>query len=120
MSNMTTDDGGTVLTIPAGRWFFGSVTLAATLHVEPGGLATQSFPSITVSGVGGTWQDGDTIAALALFVGPVTAVSTSGASAAQSVTVTDIRFHARDNDVSFILNHTSATSAVATAIGEIK
>lgn len=120
MPNMTTVNGGTIITIPAGKWFFGDIMLAATLNVQPGGAATSSFPSVTVSGVGGTWDNGSTVISLALFTGPVSLSSLQGASTAETAMLPNIRFHARDNDVSFILNHDASTTAAATAIGEIK
>jgi hypothetical protein len=119
MSNSTTVDGGTIVTIPANSLWHGSISLCATLAVSAGGAAATSFPSITLSGEGGTWPDGHTIAALALFVPAVGATAVTGSQATESMVINNVSIRARDNDLSFILNHGAGITAVGTACGEI-
>lgn len=119
MANSTTANGGTVITIPANTSWQGCVSLCATLAVAVGGSAATQFPSITVSGTGGTWPDGDTIVALALFVPAVGVTAVSGSQVAAGLATGHMSVQARANPISFILNYGTGVTAVGTACGEI-
>lgn len=119
MPNSTIVNGGTIFTIPANSLWHGSISLCATLAVAGGGSAATSYPSITLSGEGGTWPDGHTIAALALFVPAVGVTAVSGSQVSESMVINNVSIRARDNDLSFILNYGTGVTAVGTACGEV-
>lgn len=119
MSNSTTSNGGTVITVPANTTWIGSISLSATLAVAIGGAAATSYPSITVSGTDGTWSDGDVVLRLALFVPAVGVTALTGALARGDQTISSVRIQARENPISLILNVGAGVTAVATAIGEV-
>lgn len=119
MSNSTTVDGGTVLSIPAGKTWQGCLSLAATLAVSVGGAAATRFPKITISGTGGNIDNGDTLVSLALFVPAVGATALTGSLTTDSLAVGPIQIQARDNPITLILTLGSGVTGVATAAGEI-
>lgn len=119
MANTTTTNGGVVLAIPANSIWRGCIMLSATLAVAVAGGAATSYPSITVSGSLATWNDGDTVARVALFVPAVGITALTGAQTTTSISTGEIQVQTRANPVNLVLNFTTAgTSAVATAIGE--
>ena len=119
MANSTTANAGTVLTVPANKIWQGSVSLSATLAVSIGGSAGTQFPSITVSGLGANWADGDVVLKLALAVPAVGALSLAGATASGSVSTPEIRIRTRANPVSLILNIGAGVTGVGTAVGHV-
>lgn len=119
MANTTTVNGGVVVTIPANSMWAGSVTLCATLAVTVGGSAATQFPSITVSGTGSTWADGDTVIRLALFVPAVGVTALTGSLATATLATGGITVQTRANPISLILNLGAGVTAVGTAIGEL-
>lgn len=119
MANSTTVNGGTVLTIPAHSMWEGSVMLCATLAVAIGGSAATQFPSITVSGLGGTWPDGDTVVRLALFVPAVGVTAVTGSQVTAALATGRITVQTRDNPIDLILNFGNGVTACGTAIGEV-
>lgn len=119
MANSTTANGGTVLTVPANKTWRGSVSLCATLAVSVGGGAATSFPAITVSGVGGTWADGDVVLKLALFVPAVGVTALTGSMVTATLATGDIQVQARANPIDLLLSIGAGVTGVGTAIGEI-
>lgn len=118
MANTTTTNGGTVLTIPANSLWHGSISISATLAVLVGGAAATQYPSVTVSGQGATWGDGDTVVRLALFVPAVGLTSLTGGTASACMCTGPIHLQTRQNPISLILNFGSGVTATATAVGE--
>ena len=100
MSNSTTTNGGTVLTIPANAKWFGSISLSATLAVAVAGGAATGYPSITVSGAGGIWADGDVVLKLALFVPAVGITALTGALTTESLSISNVSIQTRENPIS--------------------
>lgn len=119
MSNTTTTNGGTVLTIPPNKLWRGSVSLCATLAVAIAGSAATQFPAITVSGAGATWPDGDVVLRLALFVPAVGVTALTGSLATASLSTGDITVRTRGNAVNLVLSYGTGVTAVGTAIGEM-
>lgn len=120
MANTTTVNGGTVFTIPANSIWRGSISISATLAVAVGGSAGTQFPSITVSGSGASWADGDTVVRLALFVPAVGVTAVTGSITTDSLSVNDIQIKTGANPINLILNIGSGVTGVGTAIGEIR
>lgn len=119
MSNSTTVDGGTVLTIPAGKRWEGCLSIAATLAVAIGGAAATRYPKVTISGTGGSLEDGDVMLGLALFVPAVGLAALTGATASQALCMGRIQVQAGANPISLLLTLGSGVSGIATACGEI-
>jgi hypothetical protein len=119
VSNSTIADGGTVITVPAGRTWQGHLTLAATLAVAIGGAAATRYPKVTVSGAGGNMTDGDSITSLALFVPAVGLTALTGALASQVVSVGPLQVQAGANPIALLLTLGSGVSGSAVAAGEI-
>lgn len=118
MSNSTTANGGTVLTIPPNSLWRGSVSLCATLAVAIAGAAATQYPAITVSGANATWPDGDIVLKLALFVPAVGVTALTGSQATASVSTGDITVRTRGSALSLVLSYGTGVTAVGTAIGE--
>lgn len=118
MSNSATTNGGTIITVPANTTWIGSISLSATLAVTVGGGAATSYPSITASGSGGIWDDGDVVLKLALFVPAVGLTALTGSLTTESLSISGVRIQTRDNPISLILNIGNGVTGVGTAIGE--
>lgn len=118
MPNFTTDAAGTVLTIPANSIWEGHISLSATLSVSPGGSANTQYPSIDVSGTGGTWDDGHKVIALALSVPAISPTALTGAATTGSISTGQLRIQSRSNPLSFVLNYGAGTNAIGLACGE--
>ncbi len=120
MPNTGNANGATILTVPAGKFWKGSISLSATLAVAAGGAAGTQYPSITVSGADGSWADGDTVLRLALFVPAVSLTALAGALASGNISISDIQVKAGANPITLILNIGPGVTGTGTAIGEIR
>ena len=119
MANSATVNNATILTIPANSIWRGSVTLGATLAVAGGGTAQTDYPKVVVSGAGGTWADGDVVAALALFVPAVGVTALTGSMVTATISTGEIQVQSRTNPLLLKLSFNSTgTSAIGSAIGE--
>lgn len=120
MSNTTSTDGATILTVPANTLWYGSIILSASLTTAAGLVAAASAtPNITVSGAGGNLVNGDTVAKLQLNTPAQLVGALSGSTCHGSQVVGPMNVQARANPVSLILNTGGATAATGTAIGEM-
>lgn len=113
--NSSTVNGGTVLTIPAGRSWVGSIMLAATLMINAGGAPQFDYPAITVSGTGANWTDGDFVLRLALSV-PGAVLGTQSHS---ELSIGLVQITAGENPIDLVLSFGADTTAAGTAIGEL-
>lgn len=115
----TTTNGGTCLTVDANTTWNGYITLSGALASGTGSSgAASAAPSITVSGAGGNYANGDTITKLQINTPAQALGALSGTVCNDSVVVGPIAVQARENVVTLILNTGGATAACATAIGE--
>ena len=119
MSNSTNVDGGTIITVPAGKTWQGHLSLAATLAVAINGAAATRYPKVTVSGIGGNMTDGDSLTSLALFVPAVAITAVTGSLASQTISIGPFQVQAGANPVSLLLALGSGVSGSAVAAGEI-
>lgn len=105
--------GTALITIPAGKTWTGSVTLAASLNAATG--ATTAFPTVSVESAGGSSPAPATrVAALALSC---PAEATPGSSVASSTTKDNVVVIAGANAVTLQLNTDTATVAAGSAVG---
>lgn len=121
MPNTTTTNGAAFLTVPANTLWTGHVTLSASLVTDAGAQATKgASPSVTVSGAGGNFADGDTVLKLTLNTPAQVLGALSGNVDHGNATVGPIVVQARSTGpISLVLNTGGATTACATAIGEM-
>lgn len=120
MSNTTSTNGGTVITVPANTLWVGSIILSASLASGTGAVGAQSAtPNITVDGSGGNLVDGDTVAKVQLNTPAQLVGALSGTVAHGNQVIGPMNVQARSNPVSLILNTGGATAACGTAIGEM-
>lgn len=121
MANTTTTNGGVFLTVPANTLWTGHISLSATLSSAAGAQSAQAAsPSITVSGTGGNFADGDTVLKLALSTPAQVLGALAGNVDHGNVTIGPINVQARSaGPITLVLNTGGASSACATAIGEM-
>jgi len=117
VANAATTNGGTVLTVPAGKVWRGHICLAASLIVPIGGAAALDRPTVTVSGTGGSWSDTDVVLSLALSAPAVGATATVGCTTSSVACASDIGVEAGANDINLLLNFGAGVTAIASAIG---
>lgn len=120
MANSTTAAGGTVLSIPPGTNWIGSVHLSATLMSLIGAAAVTAFPSVTLSGTGGNMNDGDTIVSVALSLPAINVTALAGAQTTATAICGPMNIQTRGNAVKLILNYGAGVTAVAVACGEMR
>lgn len=120
MANSTQVNGGTVLTIPAGSSWYGSVMLSAALVTAIGSAAATSVPTVVLSGAGGNMNDGDTAVAVALSTPATLVTALAGAQASETCVSPILFIQARANPVKLTLNFGAGVTAVATAFGAIQ
>lgn len=120
MANFGTANGATILIVPANRVWKGVVTLSATVTSAAGDASTAAHPSVTVSGSGADdWASGDTVAAVALALPPVSLTALVGSAASTSVTAGPLVIRARANPISLVLNLPPRCTGNALAAGEM-
>jgi len=119
MANMTNANAGILITIPANSTWRGSVGISATLTVAIGGSAATQYPSVTVSGSGGTWRTGDTVVGLALATPAVAVTALAGLAVTASMSTGDIQVQTRANPVDLVLNIGPGVTGIAMATGQI-
>lgn len=118
LTGVTTTDGGAIITIPAGKQFVGSVTLAGTLAAGPGVGAALSTPNITVEGTGADPAPGSVVAQLALASPTINILSLLGVTSTDSVTTPQVIATAPPgNAITLKLHTSSATQCSAVAVG---
>lgn len=113
----TTTNGGTIITIPAGRSWRGHVTLSATVAVAPGGAAVVASARVSVVGANSTPPAGDylrvDLQAPASVLGAVGTGGSGTNGAPMFVTAPDA------NSVDLVLNTTNTTMQSASANGTL-
>lgn len=106
-------DAGSLITIPAGGTWKGTITLAASVA---GGLtAVTATPAVTVQGTGATPPSGSVVAQLALYVPALLAVTVGASAAVTSGTLTVVA--GASNSCTLQLNFNNAHIAAAQANG---
>jgi hypothetical protein len=109
-----TTDGGTILTIPAGNYWQGSITLSAATFQT--GIVR---PTVTITGTNCDPVNGTVITSLVLD-----SALTTGGLVDEAVSVAPFAFYAdvagSGNDAHLVLNFGGATTADASAVGVLQ
>lgn len=117
-SGMATTDGATIITIPAGKTWRGSITVSASLAAQPSLGATTVIPTVTIHGTNSDPDDGSVLAAVAVSTPPVNLLSLLGVSSTNTVNQSGVTLKApASNSVTLQLNTTSPAVTVAVANG---
>lgn len=120
MANFASTNGATILTVPTGKRWVGTVTLSAASSGGAGDTAMSAHPSVTVSGAGARdWANGDTVVALALALPVVGALSLVGVTATSSATSGQLIIQPTANPISLVLNLPARVVGNALAAGEL-
>lgn len=114
-SGTTSVDGATIITIPAGAGFWGTVELAACLATGSLAGVTKATPTITVQGNPVGYNSGDVLAALSLAT-PLLLAGVIVPPVADNVTIPVVVI-AGSGGCTLQLNYGGASSAVAVASG---
>lgn len=110
---------GTIITIPAGRTWRGSITIAGSVSVAPGGAAVVAVPNVKVNGAGAVPTAGVIVAILPLTVPAVGATATNGSALSGSVTIPTLVAIAPANNAITVDFDPSLATARGIAIGQL-
>lgn len=120
MANVGTTNGAVILTIPAFTTWQGYVQLSASIVVGPNGAAASANPSVTLSGSGGNWISGDTVASVNVAAPAALLTALTGTQGSNSTRTPLLQIRANANPVTLTLNVSGAgVTAVAVAGGEM-
>jgi hypothetical protein len=119
LAGSATTNGATIITVPAGQTWRGSVTLSAALSAAIGVGALSASPSVTVQGTGAVPASGTVLTQLTLSTPAVAALALVGLGLTDSREAGEVKVTApAGNAVTLQLNTGSATGAAAQAHGE--
>lgn len=117
VAGRATVDAATIITIPAGRTWKGSVSLSGALGTAPAVAGATATPTVSIAGVGAVPAAG-AIVGLALRTGGGVATGTVGTNAEAATTIPEVTVIApAGNAVTLTLQLGGATAASASAIG---
>lgn len=120
LSGMATTNGSTIITIPAGKTWRGSISLSASLSASAGLGASQVIPTVTIHGTDSDPVEGSVLTAVSVTTPPVHLLSLVGVSDNSSVNQSSVTIKSPPgNEVILRLNTTSPAVTVAVAGGVI-
>jgi len=120
LSGSSTTDQGTIITIPAGKWWRGSISISSSLSAGINVGAQQATPTVTIQGTNSDPVNGSVMAAVSLSTPAVGLLSLLGVTSNQSVCQVGIALQAPPgNSVLLRLNSPSSTVTIAVAHGEV-
>lgn len=106
-----------LITIPAGMYWRGSVSISGSLTAQAGFGSQQSIPTITVDDVSGGLQ-GQVIAGLSITTPPINVLSLLGVTSNSSICQSQVTIQAPpSNSIDFKLSKDGATQVIAVANG---
>lgn len=115
LSGLAASNGGTIITIPAGRVWQGVVTISASVLVGTAGAAVSASARVSTAGTGVVPAAGDYVR---LDIGsPVSAATLSGTGSNSSVSAPLTVAAPSGNSVTLVLNSTNTTTQSASASG---
>lgn len=115
LAGVATTNGGTIITVPAGQTWMGTVTLSASVLVAVGGAAVSASARVSTAGTGVLPAAGDY---LRLDLGaPAAGTALAGSSANNGVAGTMVVTAPSGNSVTLVLNTTNTTTQSASAMG---
>lgn len=113
-----TANAATIITVPAGRIWRGTVVLSAALATAAATAGATASPTVSVAGAGATPAAG-VVLGLALATGGGAATGTVGTNSQDSVVVPLVVVAPAGNAVTLTLQTGGATTASATASGDL-
>lgn len=116
VSGRATADAATIITVPAGRTWKGTVSLTASLATAIGAAATAATPTVSIAGAGATPAAG-AILGRPLNVAASAATATNGSNVAGNADTELTVAAPAGNAVTLTLQLGGATAASATATG---
>jgi|SRR5882757_3421686 len=111
-----TTNGGTILTIPAGTSWKGTVTLSATVQIGSGGAAVMASARVSIAGAGAMPPAGDYLRVD--LQAPASILGAIGTGDSGSM-MSDMFITAGASPVTLVLNTTGTSSQSASANGRI-
>lgn len=117
LCGLATSNGGTIITVPAGRIWSGTVTVSATVVVASGGGAVNGSARVSTFGSGVIPPAGDYVRVD--VSAPASILAAIGTVGSGSISAPLVVAAPADNSVSLILNSTNTTTQSASASGSL-
>ena len=115
LCGLATASGGTLITVPAGKTWQGTVTMTASVVVAAAGSALNASARVSTLGVGAQPPPGDYIR---IDLGaPAGAAAVAGTADSGMVSSPMLLAAPAGNSVSLVLNTTGTTAQSASAVG---
>lgn len=115
LAGLATSNSGTIITIPAGRTWSGTVTLSASVLVTTAGAAVNASARVSTAGTGVVPTAGDYVRLD--IAAPISATALNGTSGVGSVSAPLLVSAPVGNSVTLVLNATNTTVQSASASG---
>lgn len=120
LSGSSTTDQGTVITVPAGKWWRGSISISSSLAASANVGAQQATPTVTIQGTNSDPVNGSVMAGVSLSTPAVGLLALLGVTSNQTVCQAGVALQAPPgNPVTLRLNTPSSTVTLAVAHGEV-
>lgn len=117
-SGSTTTNGGTIITIDAGKTWRGSVTLSTSLSASVGASSKQVVPTVTVEGTDADPAEGTVITGVSVTTPAVGLLSLLGVTSNANINQSGVVLKAPPgNAITLKLNTTSDVQTIAVACG---
>lgn len=118
LSGSATADNAVIITIPAGKWWRGSVSISSSLVAGASVGAQQATATVKVHGTNADPVDGSTLAGVSMATPAVGALSLLGITSNQSLDQAGVVIHApAENSVTLNLHTPASALTIATAHG---
>lgn len=115
LAGLATANSGTIITIPAGRTWIGSVTVSASVLVAVAGAAVSASARVSTAGTGVIPAAGDYVR---VDIGsPTSGAALNGTNGVGSTTAPLVVAAPAGNSVTLVLNVTNTTTQSASASG---
>lgn len=117
-SGSTTTNGGTIITVDAGKTWRGSITLSTSLSASIGLASKQATPTVTVQGTDADPTSGTVVAGVSVTTPAVSLLSLLGVTSNANINQSSVIIKApAGNAVTLQLNTTSDVQTIAVACG---
>lgn len=117
-SGSTTTNGGTIVTIDAGKTWRGSITLSTSLSASIGLASKQATPTVTVQGTDSDPVPGTVVTGVSVTTPAVSLLSLLGVTSNANINQSSVVIKAPPgNAVTLQLNTTSDVQTIAVACG---
>lgn len=118
LCGLATASGGTIITVPAGRIWIGTVTISASAIVASGGAAVTASARVSVLGAGANPPAGDYVRLD--LVSPASLLAAIGTGCNSSISAPLIVAAPVGNSVELRLNSTNCAAQSASACGVLR